>query len=159
MATTTGTPSYLQDSNGNNLLAASDWSIVQNKPTNLATTDELGALGAWKTDGITYANGGYDWDHANNGNNCAYRIADFGSFKLVELRLEFGNSNAVGTNETELIGLPAVIKPDGNVEYWQSTDSNVIVHFTGQKLYIKAQSGTIGANTLMSFHDMYLTTL
>ena len=158
MATTTGTPSYLQDSNGNNLLAASDWSIVQNKPSNLATTDELGALEAWKTDGITYKNGGYDWDHVNNGSNCAYRIADFGSFKIVEIRLEFACSNAIGTDEVEVIDLPAIVKPDSDIEYWES-DGNITFHFNGQQLFIKALSGTVAANQLFSFHNMYFTTL
>ena len=164
MATTTGTPSYLQDSNGNNLLAASDWGIVQNKPTNLATTDELGALGAWKTDGITYKNGAYDWDHVNNGKNCAYRIADFGSFKIVEIRLEFSCSNTIGTSisqgqgETELIDLPAIVKPDSDMEYWE-TDANTVFHFNGQQLFVNALSGTISANSLFSFHDVYFTTL
>lgn len=158
MATTTGTPAYLQDSNGNSLLAASEWDIVQNKPTNIATTDELGALGAWKTDGITYKNGAYDWDHVNNGSNCAYRIADFGSFKIVEIRLEFSSSNTIGTDEVELIDLPAIVKPDSDMEYWE-TDADTIFHFNGQQLFVNARSGTVGPNWLFSFHDMYFTTL
>ena len=67
---------YIKDKDGNDLLVATDWSIIQNKPSNLATTNQLPVLGAWQRDGIIYKNGAYDWDHVNNGYNCAYRIAD-----------------------------------------------------------------------------------
>ena len=58
----TGTKAYIEDKDGNNILPATDWSIVQNKPTNLATTDQLPTLGPWQRDGIVYKNGAYDWD-------------------------------------------------------------------------------------------------
>uniref|UniRef100_UPI0035D051AA hypothetical protein n=1 Tax=Bartonella sp. CL71SXKL TaxID=3243540 RepID=UPI0035D051AA len=88
----TGTKAYLQDKDGKNLLVGTDWSMVANKPTNLASTDQLPVLGQVRRDGINFLNGCYDWDHVNNGYNCCYRIADLGSFKLIELRMMFGCS-------------------------------------------------------------------
>ena len=51
---------YIKDKDGNDLLVATDWSIIQNKPSNLATTNQLPVLGAWQRDGIIYKNGAYD---------------------------------------------------------------------------------------------------
>ena len=45
---------YIKDKDGNDLLVATDWSIIQNKPSNLATTNQLPVLGAWQRDGIIY---------------------------------------------------------------------------------------------------------
>ena len=53
----TGTKAYIEDKDGNTILPATDWSIVQNKPTNLATTNQLPTLGPWQRDGIVYKNG------------------------------------------------------------------------------------------------------
>ena len=35
-----GTKVYIEDKDGNNILPATDWSIIQNKPTDLATTGQ-----------------------------------------------------------------------------------------------------------------------
>lgn len=160
----TATKTYLQDKDGKNLLVGSDWSIIQNKPENLATTDQLGKLSPWKRDGIQYENGAYDWDHVNNGYNCAYRVADFGSFKLVELRLVFGVNKDI-VQEVECIKLPSAIKPDGNEEIL------TVSGIRGVHIHIKPDM-TVGvycqqfnqgdkytANGMLSLHTTYLTTL
>lgn len=158
------TKAYLRDKDNNNLLVASDWSIIQNKPGNIATTDQLPKLSDWQRDGIEYKNGAYDWDHVNNGYNCAYRVADMGSFKIVELRLAFGVNQDI-VNDTEVIDLPNVIKPDGNGELWSATGTRgVFIHTTPDgNVHIYCQK--FGDNDkytkdgLLTYHTVYFTTL
>lgn len=157
------TTAYLRDKDNRNLLVGSDWSIIQNKPKNLATTDQLGKLSDWKRDGIQYENGAYDWDHVNNGYNCAYRIADMGSFKIVELRLAFGVNQDI-VNDTKVIVLPAICQADGDEEVWQSTGTRgVMLHFQNSSLHVYCQQfGSADKYThdgLLTFHTMYFTTL
>jgi hypothetical protein len=159
----TGTKAYLQDKDGNNLLVGTDWSMVANKPTDIAHTSQLPVLGDWKRDGIQYVNGAYDWDHVNNGYNCAYRIADMGSFKIVELRLAFGVNQDI-VNDTEVIVLPAICQADGDEEVWQSTGTRgVMLHFQNSSLHVYCQQfGSDDKYThdgLLTFHTMYFTTL
>lgn len=159
-----GTKAYIQDKDGNNILPATDWSIIQNKPSNLATTDQLPVLGAWQNDGIVFENGAYDWDHVNNGYNCAYRVADFGSFKQVEIRLVFGVNQDI-VQEVECIKLPAAIKPDGDEEIL------TVSGIRGVHIHIKPDM-TVGvycqqfnsgdkytANGMLSLHTTYFTTI
>lgn len=159
-----GTKAYLQDKDGKNLLVASDWSMIANRPGNLATTNQLPVLGEWKRDGIIYKNGAYDWDHVNSGWNCAYRIADMGSFKIIELRLVFGVNHDV-TASIEAIDLPAAIKPDGNIEHQELTNggwttSVGVIRFTGSSIYVSGLGNQkLVANTELSFHTTYFTTL
>lgn len=158
-----GTKAYIEDRDGNKILPATDWSIIQNKPGNLATTGQLPRLGAWQRDGFVYKNGAYDWDHVNNGYNCAYRIADMGGFKLVELRLVFAlNRDVVG--DTEAIELPRIIQADGDEEVWQATGiRGVFVHFANSHIGVYCQKFSDGdkysANSMVSFHTTYLTTI
>lgn len=160
----TGTKAYLEDHDGNNILPATDWSMVQNKPGNLATTGQLPTLGPWQRDGIVYKNGAYDWDHVNNGWNCAYRIADMGSFKTVELRLVFGINHDV-TAGVEVIDLPNVIQPDGNIEHTELTNggwtSSVgVVTFRNNAIFVGGLGGQkVPANTELSLHITYFTTI
>lgn len=160
----TGTKAYIEDKDGNNILPATDWSIVQNKPTNLATTDQLPTLGPWQRDGIVYKNGAYDWDHVNNGYNCAYRIADLGSFKLVEVRLAFGvNHDIVG--DTEVINLPKVAQSGWNQETWDATGSRgVFIHVTpDSSIHVYSQQFSSGDkythDGLLTWHRMYFSTI
>lgn len=161
------TKAYLRDKDNKNLLVGSDWSIIQNKPENLATTDQLGKLSAWKRDGIQYENGGYDFDHVNNGMNCAYRVADFGSFKLVELRLAFACSKDVpaGAGDLKVIDLPKAIQADGDEEIWAATGvANVFIHFRNENVSIYCQQLPTGGgqythDSLLTFHTVYFTTL
>lgn len=158
------TKAYLRDKDNNNLLVASDWSIIQNKPKNIATTDQLPKLSPWQRDGIQYENGAYDWDHVNNGYNCAYRVADMGSFKLVEVRLVFGVNHDI-VQEVECIKLPDAIKPDGDEEINASTGiRGVMVHFKPDltvSVYCQqfSQEEKYTANGMISVHFMYFTTL
>ncbi|WP_418292461.1 hypothetical protein [Limosilactobacillus vaginalis] len=158
-----GTKSYIEDEDGNKILPATDWSIIQNKPTNLATTDQLPKLSPWQRDGLVYKNGAYDWDHVNNGYNCAYRVADMGSFKLVELRLVFAVNQDI-TNEVEAIELPRAIQADGDEEVWEATGiRGVFVHFTNSHISIYCQKFNDGdkysSGSMISFHTTYLTTI
>lgn len=158
-----GTKAYIEDHDGNKILPATDWSIIQNKPTNLATTGQLPSLGPWQRDGLVYKNGAYDWDHVNNGYNCAYRIADYGSFKGVELRLAFGMNRDV-VDDTEAIELPRIIQADGDEEVWEATGiRGVFVHFTNSHVDVYCQKFGDGdkysANGLITFHTMYFTTI
>lgn len=159
----TGTKAYIEDHDGNKILPATDWSMVQNKPTDLATTGQLPKLSPWQRDGFVYKNGAYDWDHVNNGYNCAYRIADMGGFKLVELRLVFAlNRDVVG--DTEAIELPRIIQADGDEEVWQATGiRGVFVHFANSHIGVYCQKFSDGdkysANSMVSFHTTYLTTI
>lgn len=160
------TKAYLRDKDNNNLLVASDWSIIQNKPKNIATTDQLPKLGPWQRDGIEYKNGAYDWDHVNNGYNCAYRVADMGSFKIVEVRLAFGVNQDI-VNDTEVIDLPKVIKPDGNEELFSATGiRGVFIHTTPDNnvhVYCQHFSDNDGSkytkDGLLTYHTTYFTTL
>lgn len=158
------TKAYLRDKDNNNLLVASDWSIIQNKPGNIATTDQLPKLSPWQRDGIQYENGAYDWDHVNNGYNCAYRVADMGSFKLVEVRLVFGVNKDI-VQEVECIKLPAAIKPDGDEEINANAGiRGVMVHFKPDltvSVYCQQfnQGDQYTANGMISVHFMYFTTL
>lgn len=160
-----GIKAYMKDKDGNNILAASDWSIVENKPTNLATTGQLPTLGPVLRDGITYENGGYDWDHVNNGYNCCYRIADMGSFKLIELRMMFGCSHDIGggdqTYSTWLINLPKIIQPDENIESWYPTaNDDVYIHLQNSKIGVYTTNNKkYSANNLLSFHTFYLSAM
>lgn len=158
------TKAYLRDKDNKNLLVGSDWSIIQNKPKNLATTDQLGKLSDWKRDGIQYENGAYDWDHVNNGYNCAYRVADFGSFKLVEVRLAFGVNKDI-VQEVECIKLPAAIRPDGNEEFLLPCSARGVFVHTKPDMTVCVYCQQFGsgdkytANSLLTFHHTYLTTL
>lgn len=158
------TKAYLRDKDNNNLLVASDWSIIQNKPGNIATTDQLPKLSNWQRDGITFENGAYDWDHVNNGYNCAYRVADMGSFKIVEVRLVFGVNKDI-VQEVECIKLPAAIKPDGDEEITISTGiRGVMVHLkpdltVGVYCQQFGQGDKYTANAMISVHHVYFTTL
>ncbi len=159
----TGTKAYIEDRDGNKILPATDWSIIQNKPGDLATTGQLPKLGPWQRDGIVYKNGAYDWDHVNNGYNCAYRIADMGSFKIVELRLAFGVSNDI-VQDTEVIDLPKVCQADGDEEIWQATGTRgVMLHFKNEALYVYCQQFGSGDkythDGLLTFHNVYFTTI
>lgn len=160
----TGTKAYIEDKDGNNILPATDWSIVQNKPTNLATTDQLPTLGPWQRDGIVYKNGAYDWDHVNNGMNCAYRIADLGGFKLVEVRLAFGVSQDI-TSDTEVINLPKIAQSGWNEETWDATGvRGVFVHITSDSsIHVYCQQVGEGDkyshDTLLTWHRMYFSTI
>lgn len=158
-----GTKAYIEDKDGNKILPATDWSIIQNKPTDLATTGQLPTLGPWQRDGLVYKNGAYDWDHVNNGYNCAYRVADMGSFKLVELRLVFGVNQDI-VNDTEVIELPRAIQADGDEEVWQATGiRGVFTHFKNSGISVYCQKFADGdkytANGMISFHTTYLTTI
>lgn len=155
-----GTKAYIEDKDGNKILPATDWSIIQNKPTDLATAGQLPTLGPWQRDGITYKNGGYDWDHVNNGYNCAYRVADMGGFKLVELRLAFASSQDI-IKDTEVIELPKSIQADGNEEVWSATGLlDVVVHFANSHVNLLGiGSGKYPANSMVTFHTTYLTTI
>ena len=158
------TKAYLRDKDNKDLLVGSDWSIIQNKPKNLATTDQLGKLSDWKRDGIQYENGAYDWDHVNNGYNCAYRVADFGSFKLVEVRLSFGVNKDI-VQEVECIKMPAAIRPDGNEEFLMATGTRGVMIHTKPDMTVGVYCQQFGsgdkytANSLLTFHNVYLTTL
>lgn len=157
----TGQKAYLQDKNGQNLLVATDWSMIQNKPNNLATTDQLPTLThGWTRDGITYSNGGYDYDHVNNGWNCAYRVADLGAFKIVELRIMFAVDHDV-TSQIKVVSLPKICQPDTNEQSWYPTQvPNVYVFQNQTDINVYAQNGgKLPANQLVSFHNMYFTTL
>lgn len=158
-----GTKVFIEDHDGNKILSATDWSIIQNKPTNLATTGQLPKLSPWQRDGLVYKNGAYDWDHVNNGYNCAYRVADMGSFKLVELRLVFGVNQDI-VNDTEVIELPRAIQADGDEEVWQATGiRGVFTHFKNSGISVYCQKFADGdkytANDMISFHTTYLTTI
>lgn len=159
------TKAYLRDKDNKNLLVGSDWSIIQNKPKNLATTDQLGKLSDWKRDGIQYENGAYDWDHVNNGYNCAYRVADMGSFKLVEIRLVFGVNKDITNPEVECIKLPDAIKPDGDEEMVLNGGiRGVMVHFhpdltVGVYCQQLGSGDKYTANGMIYAHHMYFTTL
>lgn len=162
----TGTKVFLEDHDGNNILPATDWSMIQNKPTNLATTNQLPTLGPWQRDGIVYKNGAYDWDHVNNGYNCAYRLADMGSFKIVELRLAFGLNRNIpgGSGDVEAIELPRLIRADGDEEVWEATGiSRVFIHFKNENVSVYCQKFGDGDqythDGLLTFHTVYFTTL
>lgn len=158
------TKAYLRDKDNNNLLVASDWSIIQSKPGNIATTDQLPKLGPWQRDGITYKNGAYDWDHVNNGYNCAYRVADMGSFKIVEVRLAFAVNQDI-VDDTEVINLPAVIRPDGDEELWSATGvRGIFIHtMPDGSIHVYCQKFTDGdkypKDGLLTYHTLYFTTL
>lgn len=158
------TKAYLRDKDNNNLLVASDWSIIQNKPGNIATTDQLPKLGPWQRDGIQYENGAYDFDHVNNGYNCAYRVADMGSFKIVEVRLAFAVNQNI-KQEVECIKMPAAIRPDGNEEFLlPSSDRGVFIHTKPDMTVCVfcqqfGENDQYSANSLLTFHHVYLTTL
>lgn len=150
----------LKDKNKNIILPATDWSGVQNKPTDLATTEDLGALGAWLTTGVTFENGGYAWGSNNADHNCAYRIADFGTFKLIEIRCIFSSTSGVSA-QTTLIDLPSTIAPDGDLQSWYSSDdgNNTQVWFTSGKVGLLPASGKSSvANHMYTLHTLYFTT-
>lgn len=154
---------YLQDKNGQDIYPVTDWNNVQNKPSDLVSSNMLPKLGPWQRDGIEYLNGAYDWDHVNNGYNCAYRLADFGSFKMVELRLIFALNRDV-TDETDAIKLPAVVTSDGDNETWYATEiRGIFIHMANNKISVYCQHMQNGdkyaANAMLSFHTTYFTTL
>ena len=150
---------YIKDKDGNDLLAATDWSIINGKPNNLATTNQLPTITGQQRDGIQFVNGAYDWDHVNNGWNCCYRIADLGGFKLVELRLMFALNKDVTGGLAHAIKLPNIINPDQNIETWYSTNvEGTYVHHSGTDVDIEVHSGKYPANTLVSYYNHYLTT-
>lgn len=158
----TGTKAYIEDRDGNKILPATDWSIIQNKPGNLATTNQLPTLTGQQRDGINYFNGAYDYDHVNNGWNCTYRIADMGSFKLVELRLIFAINKDVAKNGWfKCIELPKIISPDQNIQSWYPTSINgVIVEQRGLEVGINAWGDHgYSKDSMISYHNTYLTTL
>lgn len=150
---------YLKDKDSNIILPATDWSVVNNKPNNLVTADQLPVMGNWTTTGFTFKNGAYSWDSQDgNNHNCAYRIVDFGTFKHVQLRLVFGVTNAVDNSQMlEVIDLPNNILPDGDVQQWQQ-NAHGVTRFANSWLGVEANKGdTIPARTMISFYIEYYT--
>lgn len=150
---------YLRDKDKNIVLPATDWSAINNKPTNLVTADQLPVMGDWITTGFTFKNGAYSWDSQDgNNHNCAYRIIDFGSFKHVQLRLVFGVTAAVDNSKMlEVINLPIRIQPDGDINQWQQTEHGV-TRFSNTWLGVQAYKGeTIPARSMISFYIEYYT--
>lgn len=150
---------YLKDKNKNIILPATDWSVINNRPTNLVTADQLPVMGAWTTKGFTFKNNAYSWDSQDGDyHNCAYRVVDFGSFKHVQLRVIIGVSNAVDNSKMlEVVDIPSSIVPDGDINQWQQLEHGVI-RFSNSWVGIQAHSGeTIPANTMQSFYIEYYT--
>ncbi|MFT9004139.1 MAG: hypothetical protein ABF991_05455 [Liquorilactobacillus hordei] len=153
----------VKDKNKNIIYPYTDWSAVQNKPTNLATTDDLPTLGEWTTLGITFSNGGYPWAGTSTGgsddHNCAYRIADYGSFKHVEVRCVFGATSAFSAT-TKVINLPSTITPDWDLNSWFPTsDSNATVQFSANSISLCPKAGaSTSANYMYSLMLEYYTT-
>lgn len=153
----------LKDKNKNIIYPATDWSVVNNKPTNLATTDDLTKLGEWTTAGITFSNGGFPWAGTTTGgsddHNCAYRIADYGNFKHIELRCVFGATSAFSAT-TKLVNLPSTIAPDWDLQHWDaSSDNNTTIQFSGNSISLAPKAGTSTiANYMYSFVFNYYTT-
>lgn len=154
----------IKDKNKNIVYPSTDWSVINNKPTNLATTDDLATLASWSTSGITFENGGYPWAGTSSGgsddHNCAYRIADFGTFKQVELRCVFSSTSAV-SSQTTLVDLPSTIAPDWDLNSWYSSDdgNNTQIWFTGGKVGLTPSSGKSSiANHMYVLHTTYFTT-
>lgn len=153
----------LKDKNKNIVYPSTDWSVVQNKPTNLATTADLATLSEWTTAGITFSNGGYPWAGTSTGgsddHNCAYRIANFGSFKYVELRCVFGATSAYSST-TKLVNLPSTIVPDWDLQHWDaSSDNDTTIQYSGSSISLCPKSGvSTKANYMYSFTFSYFTT-
>lgn len=159
---TTAYTKYLKDKDSNIILPATDYSAIQNLPS-LALTSELPTLGSFTTTGITFENGGYTWSGTSSGgsddHNCAYRVADFQTFKLVELRMVFSCTSSLSA-QTNLIKLPSSIVPDWDLQSWHATDeSNCQVWFHGDGVGLAPKSGaTSTANHMYSFTFTYFTT-
>lgn len=153
----------LKDKDANIILPASDWSVINNKPTNLATTDQLPTLSAWTTNGVTFANGGYSWGSqggtGTDSHNVAYRIADFKTFKQIELRAVFGCNTTVNSS-TVVINLPAIIQPDSDHNEWfASSDNNTTIFWNGSQISLAPLQGAHSiANYMYSFSTVYFTT-
>lgn len=158
MADTANT-AYLKDKDNKIILPATDWSVINSKPNNLVTADQLPVMGDWVTEGFTFKNGAYSWDSQDgNNHNCAYRIVDFGSFKHVQLRLVFGVTADVDNSKMlEVINLPERIYPDGDLNQWQQTEHGV-TRFSNTWLGVEAyKDDTIPARTMISFYIEYYT--
>lgn len=151
----------LKDKNKNIIYPSTDWSVINNKPTDLATTGDLATLADWSTSGITFENGGYSWSSTSGDvHNCAYRIADFGTFKQVELRCVFSSTSAV-SSQTTLVDLPSTIAPDWDLQSWYGSDdgNNTQIWFTGSKVGLTPSNGKSSiANHMYVIHTMYYTT-
>lgn len=159
-----GTKAYIEDQNGNKILPATDWSIIQNKPNDLAKTGQLPTLGGQQRDGIAFQNGAEDYDHANNGYNCTYRVADFGSFKAVELRLIFSFNHDIGQNqEVKALTLPAVVNPDQNIEHTQAVsdwaNGLAVVRQAGRDVSLITGNATYKSGDPIFYSFTYFTTL
>lgn len=158
----------LQDKNGDTILPATSWSNIQDKPSGLVTSGMLPKLGVWTQEGVTFENGAYDWDHANNGLNTAYRIADMGSFKIVEIRAIFAvNHDIQGGNTSDQVNIrfPKKIQPDGDEEQWVSAGAYLMYCHIRPDMSVGVfcpnweSEQKYTANSLLSFHIMYFTTL
>lgn len=148
---------YLKDKDKNIVLPATDWSVINNRPNNLVTADQLPVMGDWITTGFTFKNGGYSWDSQDGDNhNCAYRIVDFGSFRHVQLRCVFGVDKDVDNSKMlEVVNLPIRIYPDGDLNQWQQLEHGV-VRFNNTWIGVRATKGdTIPARTMQSFYIEY----
>lgn len=161
---------YLKNDSGDTLLPASDWNILQNKPSNLVTSDMMPTATGWMTDGIAFENGAYDWDHGTTGANTCYRYIDFGSFKLVELNAHFAfNKNLPKGQEIMAIQWPDIIKPDSRVHSWffageYATYIDDWDGPAGHNLWVyfgtvgTSDADTLPANSELSMHKTYITT-
>ncbi|MHC3377742.1 hypothetical protein [Ligilactobacillus equi] len=132
-----------------------EWDAIENKPTGLITTN---AIGPFRIDGISYSNGGYDWDHENNKYNVTYRIIDLGVINLVEWRAVFACTNklAQGTTTT-LITFPSVASiTDGDNQTWYASNvDGAVIALSGNQVKICADKD-IAPNQMISFTHLFV---
>ena len=161
---------YLKNDSGDTLLPASDWNTLLNRPNNLVTTGMMPRTTNWMTDGIRWANGAYDWDHGTNGANTCYRYIDFGSFKVVEVNINFAFNKVLPKGqEVEAFLWPDVIRPDTHIQHWlpaaqKSTYFDSWYGPAGHGIWAyygyagNEQSDGLPANWQLQGHEMYITT-
>lgn len=118
---------YLKDKDSNIILPATDWSAVNNKPNNLATTDQLPVV----TSGgqITLNSNAVIWNAGPN-QWASFKYINFGGAKLIEVTLIVGLAKQQ-TSQVEIGTIPQAYAPSDYLYSMASPQSYFGIDGTG----------------------------
>lgn len=140
---------YLKDKDKNIVLPATDWSVINNKPTNLATTDQLPALTTGGevtlTDAVQVWNSGpKTWD--------SYKYLTIGGVKLVEIILNFNVKKAV-SDQTLMGSIPTEVAPPSYLYSVASPQSFIEMDEHGN-IWVSPSKKDNNSNNLLEMYQL-----
>lgn len=143
MAETSNT-AYLKDKDNKIILPATDWSVINSKPANLATTDQLPAFNNGGQ--VTLNSNAKIWN-AGPGQWASYNYVDLGGVKLVQVTLIIGLAKQQ-TSQVLIGSLPQAYAPSDYLYSFASPQSFYGIDKTGNIYLAPAPKDNNSSNTL-----------